>query len=169
MAAEAESPPQPLKAGRFAGRAAFAQCIRDSLAAAAEQGWSQMILCDAGFGDWPLNERVVIDSLNAWARSGRQLTILATQYEGMVRLHPRFVTWRRTWGHIVDSRVCRQIDPVNFPTLLWSPRWMLQRLDPVRDTGVAGGEPERVVPGRELVQELLQVSSPGFPATTLGL
>jgi hypothetical protein len=169
MATEPESPLEPLKTGRFAGRVAFAQLIRDSLAAAAAQGWSQLILCDAGFEDWPLNERVVIDSLNAWARSGRQFTIVATQYDSIVRLHPRFVNWRRTWGHIVDSRICRQIDPVNFPTVLWSPHWVLQRLDPVRASGVAGAEPERVVQGRELLQELLQVSSPGFPATTLGL
>jgi hypothetical protein len=46
---------------------------------------------------------------------------------------------------------------------------VLQRLDPVRASGVTGAEPERVVQGRELLQELLQVSSPGFPATTLGL
>lgn len=155
--------------GRFSGRIAFAQLIRDSLAAAAEHGWNQLILCDGGFEDWPLNEKEVIDSLNAWARSGRSFTIVAAQYDGIVRQHPRFVSWRRTWGHIVDSRICRQIDTVNFPSVLWSPYWALQRLDPVRCSGIAGAEPERIVQLRELLQELLQVSSPGFPATTLGL
>jgi len=68
MATEPQSPLEPLKTGRFAGRVAFAQLIRDSLAAAAAQDWNQLILCDASFEDWPLNERAVIDSLNAWAR-----------------------------------------------------------------------------------------------------
>lgn len=79
------------------------------------------------------------------------------------------MNWRRTWGHIVDSRICRQIDAANFPSVLWSPGWALQRLDPVRCSGIAGAEPERIVELRELLHELLQVSSPGFPATTLGL
>lgn len=168
MATEPAIPAAPA-AGRFAGRIAFAQLIRDSLAAAAEQGWNQLILCDGGFEDWPLNEKVVIDSLNAWARGGRSFTIVAAQYDAIVRLQPRFVNWRRTWGHIVDSRICRQIDTVNFPSVLWTQRWALQRIDPVRCSGIAGAEPERIVQLRELLQELLQASSPGFAATTLGL
>ncbi len=161
--------PAPLESGRFVGREAFAQQLRDSLQAAAQEGWSRLMLCDASFEDWPLNERSVIDSLQAWSRSGRTLTIVAAQYDGVVRQHPRFVNWRRTWGHIVESRICRQIDAVNFPTVLWSPSWVVQRLDPVRGSGIAGAEPERIVQIREMLQELLKASTPGFPATTLGL
>lgn len=163
----AQTPPLP--AGRFVGREAFAQCVRDALQVAAEQGWREIILCDPTFGDWPLHERQLIDSLQAWSRSGRKLTMLATGYDVVIRQHARFVTWRRTWGHIIDARICRQIDPVNFPAVLWSPHWTLQQLDPVRSSGVSGAEPERVVLVREQLQELMQVSSPGFPATTLGL
>lgn len=168
MATESGTP-APLESGRFVGREAFGQQLRDTLQGAAREGWSQLILCDAGFEDWPLNEKSVIDSLQAWARSGRTLTIVAAQYDGVVRQHPRFVNWRRTWGHIVDSRICRQIDAVNFPTVLWSPHWAVQRLDPVRGSGIAGAEPERIVQIREMLQELLKASTPGFPATTLGL
>lgn len=162
--------PEPgLPTRRFAGREAFAQLLRDALAQAARQGWRELILCDARFADWPLHERQVVDSLHAWSRAGRRCTILATGYDTVVRQHPRFVQWRRTWGHIVEARVCRQIDPVNFPTVLWSPQWTLRLLDPVRCSGVCGCEPERIVQNRELLQELIQASSPGFPATTLGL
>ncbi|MEO7938282.1 MAG: hypothetical protein ABIR55_06630, partial [Burkholderiaceae bacterium] len=63
----------------------------------------------------------------------------------------------------------RQIDAVNFPTVLWSPQWTMQLLDPVRSVGVQGSEPERIVQTRELLKELLQTSSPGFPSTTMGL
>lgn len=168
MATESETP-VPSESGRFVGREAFAQQLRDALQAAAREGWAQLILCDAGFEDWPLNEKSVVDSLQAWSRSGRSLTIVAAQYDGVVRQHPRFVNWRRTWGHIVDSRICRQIDAVNFPTVLWSPHWAVQRLDPVRGSGIAGAQPERLLQIREMLQELLKASAPGFPATTLGL
>jgi hypothetical protein len=168
MATESGAPAS-LEAGRFVGREAFVQLLRDSFEVAAREGWSQLILCDAGFEDWPLNERRVVDSLQAWARSGRTFTVVAAQYDGVVRQHPRFVNWRRTWGHIVDGRICRQIDAANFPTVLWSPHWAVQRQDQVRGSGIAGAEPERIVQIREMLQELLRASAPGFPATTLGL
>ncbi len=158
-----------LPSGRFVGRQAFAQRVRDALAAAAAQGWPELTLCDADFGDWPLHERQVVESLHAWSRSGRSFTILATGYDSVIRQHARFVDWRRTWGHIVEARICRQIDPGNFPSVVWSPRWTMQLLDPVRRAGVCSAEPEHVVQVQELLKELLQASSPGFPSTTLGL
>lgn len=170
MASDAGAAALPaLPGGRFVGREAFGQLLRDALATAAQQGWRELVLCDAHFGDWPLHERQVIDSLHAWARAGRSCTLLATGYDTVVRQHARFVTWRTTWGHLIDARVCRQIDAGNFPTVLWSPHWTLQVLDPLRCTGVCGAEPERIVQMRESLQELVQVSSPGFPSTTLGL
>lgn len=159
----------PLEPGRFVGRDAFRQQLRNTFQGAAQEGWSRLILCDAGFEDWPLNEKSVIDSLQAWARSGRTITIVAAHYDGVVRQHPRFVNWRRTWGHVVESRICRQVDSLNFTTVLWSPHWAVQRLDPVRGSGIAGAEPERIVQIREMLQELLKISTPGFSATTLGL
>lgn len=168
MASDQEIHPA-LPSGRFSGRTAFAQRLRDALAAAADHGWNQLWVCDPTFEDWPLNERTVIDALHVWARNGRSFTIVAAQYDSIVRQQPRFVTWRRTWGHIIDARICRQVDPASFPSVLWTPGWVLQRLDPVRSNGICGAEPERIVQVRELLQELWQVSSPGFPSTTLGL
>jgi hypothetical protein len=54
--------------------------------------------------------------------------------------------------------------------MLWSPAWVMHRLDPVRSVGVAGAEPGRRVAGYELLREWIQTkSSPGFSASTLGL
>jgi hypothetical protein len=77
--------PGPLLEGRFEGRADFIQLVRDALGVAAQAGWRELILSDASFYDWPLGERAVIDSLNAWARGGRQLTLLAKNYDEVVR------------------------------------------------------------------------------------
>lgn len=159
-----------LPAGRFAGREDFQQRVRDALACAAREGWQELVLSDADFHDWPLGERAVIESLQGWARSGRKITLLARTYDEIVRRHPRFVRWRGTWDHIVTCRRSASADPLDIPSLLWAPAWVLQRLDPERCVGVSGAEPERRVLLRETLDEwLLRKSSPGFPATTLGL
>ena len=162
--------PGPLLEGRFEGRADFIQLVRDALGAASQAGWRELILSDASFYDWPLGERAVIDSLNAWARGGRQLTLLAKNYDEVVRRHPRFVAWRTTWGHIIQCRACPNADALDVPSILWSPDWVMQRLDPVRSVGIAGAEAGRRVATRELLREWIDnKSAPGFASTTLGL
>ena len=164
-----ESSEPTLSTGPFAGRVAFAQLVRDALATAAREGWHELVLCDATFEDWPLRERAVAESLHAWAKSGRKFTVLAPTYEGVLRNQPRFVEWRKTWSHIVECRRCRAADPLDFPSAIWSPAWVMQRLDLARSTGFCGPEPGRRVRLRELLDEKIRGSSPGFAATTLGL
>lgn len=160
----------PLPEGRFSGREAFQQLVRDALATAAREGWREIILSDANFHDWPLGERAVVESLQEWAHSGRRLTMLASSYSEVIRRHARLVRWRGTWDHILTCRVSPAADPLDIPSVLWSPGWVLQRLDPERCTGVTGREPERRVLLRENLNEWLRSkSAPGFPATTLGL
>ncbi|MFL6693334.1 MAG: hypothetical protein ACJ8GO_10270 [Ramlibacter sp.] len=161
----ADSLPQ----GRFEGREAFRQMIRDALARAAAEGWRELILSDASFADWPLGERGVAESLQAWSASGRRCILLARRYDDVRRLHARFVDWRQTWSHIVEAHGCPSADPLEFPSVIWSPAWTMRRLDVDRCNGVAGREPERRVAVRELIDGWLQKSSPAFAATTLGL
>lgn len=161
--------PSGLPAGRFSGHGAFAQLVRDALAQAALDGWREIVLCDASFEDWPLRERSLVESLHAWSGAGRRFTMLAASYDVVLRQHARFVTWRRTWGHIIDCRICHHAGGPDFPSVLWSPVWAMSRLDPVRCTGISGAEPERRVRLRETLDELRRNSSPGFPASTLGL
>jgi hypothetical protein len=162
-------PPLALHGGRFAGREAFQQLVRDAFACAARDGWPEIIVCDATFEEWPLRERVVVESLQAWSKTGRRFTMLATRFDGVLRNQPRFATWRKTWSHIIECRQCRTADPLDFPSALWSPAWVMQRLDLARSTGVSGHEPDRRVILRELLAEKMRASAPGFPASTLGL
>lgn len=165
----AQDAPQPLRSGRFEGRNEFQQLIRDALACAAREGWRQIILCDANFHDWPLGERVVAESLQAWSASGRHCTLLARNWDDALRRHARFVTWRRTWAHIIDARACSSADPLDLPSAIWSPGWAMQRLDIERCNGFCGSEPERRVLLRQDLGEWLQRSSPSFPAHVAGL
>jgi hypothetical protein len=158
-----------LPAGRFSGREAFGELVRDALACAARERWREIILSDADFEDWSLGERAVAESLAAWSATGGHVTLLARRYDAVVRRHARFVTWRKTWSHIIEARSCPSADPLELPSAIWSPRWVMQRLDLERCTGVSGNEPDRRLLLRERLGECLKKSSPGFAATTLGL
>ena len=162
-------PSQPHMSGMFSGPTAFAQLVRDAIARAAHEGWPAMVWSDANFDNWPLGERVVADALQAWSRSGRTLLMLAHNYDTVIRYQPRFVTWRKTWDHLIECRLCKTIDASEMPSALWSPHWAMRRLDLVRSTGVADLEPARRVLLKEELDECLRQSSPGFSATTLGL
>ena len=161
--------PPELPSGRFTGRVEFQQLVRDALARAARDGWPELILSDPDFADWPLGERAVAESLRAWSAAGRHCILLACRYEELAIRHARFVTWRRAWSHIIDARACGSADLLEFPSAIWSPGWVMQRLDPERCIGYCGSEPERRVVLRENLQEWIARSSPSFAATTLGL
>lgn len=160
---------EALPSGRFAGREAFQQMVRDALACAASEGWPELILSDATFEDWPLQERAVAEFLQTWSRSGRQVTLLATRYDEVIRKHARFVAWRKTWGHIIECRVCRPAAPLDFPSAIWSRSWFMHRLDPLRSVGICGIDRERAIQLREILDEKIRDSAAGFPVTTLGL
>jgi hypothetical protein len=158
-----------LPARRFEGREDFRQLVRDALACAAREGWREIILSDADFEDWPLGERAVEESLQAWASSGRRMTLLARSYDQVRRQHARFVRWRGTWSHIVTPLACASADALEVPSAIWSPAWVLERRELERSIGYCGAEPERRVLLRESLAEWLRQATPSFPATTLGL
>ncbi len=160
---------RPRLTGSFSGPTEFAQLVRDAIARAASEGWPAMVWSDANFEDWPLHERAVADSLQQWARSGRTLLMLASNFDTVIRYQPRFVSWRKTWDHLIECRVCKSVDASEMPSALWSPNWAMRRLDLVRSTGIADLEPARRVLLKEELDECRRQSSPGFSATTLGL
>lgn len=166
---EEQAPDTALPSRRFEGRGDFQQLLRDAFAAAAREGWREIILCDASFEGWPLGERALVESLNAWSQGGRRMVLLAKNYDSLIRTHHRFVTWRRTWSHIIDARAVPSAEQGELPSALWTPAWVLERHDPERCVGVCGNEPQRRLLLHETLKEWLLKSSPSFPATTLGL
>jgi hypothetical protein len=158
-----------LPAGAFAGRDTFRDLVRTALAAAQGQGWKEIILCDADFADWPLGERAVAESLAAWSQAGRKCVLMARTWDEAQRRHARFVTWRRTWSHIIEARSCRSADPEEFPSAIWTPGWVLERRDVIQSRGWMGPEADRRVALREKINEWMGKSSPGFASHTTGL
>ncbi|MBC7919147.1 MAG: hypothetical protein H7Y28_15195 [Rhodoferax sp.] len=160
---------QLLATGPFSGPAAFTGLVRAAIACAAREGWKQMTWCDANFEDWPLREKAVVEDLHAWAGSGRKLVLLAQNFDAMERYHARFVEWRIRWDHIVECRTCRPRAGTEFPSVLWGPHWFMHRLDMVRCRGVSSYEAQTRVGLQEELEEFRKQSTPGFPATRLGL
>jgi hypothetical protein len=158
-----------LPEGRFEGRVAFQQLVRDALRQAAVEGWREIVVCDPDFEDWPLGEREVIESLNAWAKTGRQWRMLASQYDGLMRQHARFVTWRKTWSHIIDCRSSRAVEASAMPSCLLAPGWVLRRLDLAHCAGLSSVDAGTRNTQREQLTELMHQSGPSFPASVLGL
>ena len=163
------APDTSLPSRRFAGREDFQQLVRDALAAAAREDWREIILADADFDDWPLGERAVVESLNSWSKSGRRCVLLAKKYDVVIRRHARFVAWRRTWTHIIDAHAVPSAEPLELPSAIWTPAWVLERRDIDNCAGVCGDEPQRRLTLHESLREWLLKSSPSFASTTLGL
>jgi hypothetical protein len=161
--------PAVLPQGRLQGRSVFQQAVRDALLTAAREGWKEIIVCDASFADWPLGERAVAQALQDWSRGGRRFVMLAMGYEGLPRWHARFVKWRQTWDHIIECRTCRSSDAQAFPSVFWSPSWVMQRIDTEQDVLLCDHQAARRVALRQLLEECRRDSSPGFPASVLGL
>lgn len=161
--------PFALLDGRFNGRSEFCDLIRQAFTVAVAQGWREIILCDPNFEDWPLGDRAVAQALGDWSKNGRKLTMLAKNYDEVLRKHPRFVTWRRTWSHIVECRASGSTPVDVLPSALWTPGWAMERLDLARCVGIAGPEVLSRVSLKERLNERLLKSSLSFPATTLGL
>jgi hypothetical protein len=154
---------------RFIGRTDFQQHVRDALSMAHTEGWNELWLSDATFEDWPLGERVVADALQRWSKSGRKLYLLAKRYDDLQRRHHRFVSWRVQWAHIIEARALPSADPIDFPSAIAAPQWVLQRLDPERCTGFVSNEAVHRLALRETLREQWSHASPAFAASTLGI
>ncbi|MCX7277897.1 MAG: hypothetical protein NTZ15_11330 [Burkholderiales bacterium] len=155
--------------GRFLGRVAFQQLVRDAFACAAHEGWREIFISDSNFEDWPLGERAVCAALQSWARSGRRFTMLAQNFEEVVRRHARFVEWRVTWSHLVECRAWRSADPLELPSALCSPEWMMRRLDPLHCSGLSTDDAASRIQLRQTLDTGWQKGSPAFASSVLGL
>jgi hypothetical protein len=154
---------------RFTGRSEFQAHIKQALQRALDEGCNELWLADASFEDWPLGEREVIASLQAWSSSARKLHVLAKRFDELQRSHHRFVAWRVQWAHIVQARAIPSADALDFPSAILTNTWALQRLDTERCTGFASTEPALRVALRESLQEQWARATPAFAASTLGL
>jgi hypothetical protein len=144
--------------------------MREAFARAAAEGCREIYWADVNFAEWPLGERAIIDHLTQWAYAHRRLTMLAHHYDDVIRRHPRFVDWRRQWGHIIECRACTEVEPEQFPSLFIAPGlFTLKVLDRVSHRAVLSSDTGDELRARELFDACLQRSTPSFAASITGL
>ena len=154
----------------FDSRSQFRDAVRLLFERVAQLGCKEVVLCDPDFDDWPLDEPVVLDALSRWALAHRKLTLLSGHFDHFDRAHPRWVVWRRTWGHVVDCRAADEQDAADLPSLMVAdPLGAIRRADPRHWRGWAYGQRNDMRRCTEMVDAALQRSAPAFPVTNLGL
>ncbi len=158
--------PPPLKS-----RSGFLAAVNWSVRAAIATDSRQMGWIDADFADWPLNDAALLQSLGVWLQMPqRKLVLLARNYTLASRVHPRFVTWRRHWGHAIDPRALPEEEGADPPTwLLVGHHAYVELFDRVHWRGHVALEPKRTHVLAHQFDALAQRSSPDFPVTNLGL
>ena len=166
----AQPEPPSTATRRFTTRGDFQAVWRDALVRIGQQGCRELWFSDPDYADWPLGERATIDALTAWAMSHRRLVLLAAQFDTLQRLHPRWVSWRRQWSHVVQCRQADEADVAAIPTMVLAPGLLTLR---VRDTvnfhgRLSFGHADAVRDADDL-DAFLQRSHEAFPATALGL
>ena len=151
-------------------RGEYLDALRAAFAQVAQAGGREVFLCDPDFAEWPLGEIAVVEHLTAWALAHRKLTVLASHYDEVVRRHPRWVTWRRQWSHVVDCRAAEDVEQGAMPTMFLAPGVVTVRLfDAENHRASVSTEAADAVRAREALDVVLQRSSPAFASTTLGL
>ena len=164
-----------MNAQTFASRADFQRLLIESLAWAAEQGCRELHAWDATWLDWPLSDAAALAALTAWAKSGRQLHLLALQYDDVVRRHPRFVRWRRDYAHCVTARAVEpevRLDAAPESLLLikgMNTHVSLRLFDRHFWRGELSLDVAQHQRGLEWFDAVAQRSSDSFAPTTLGL
>jgi hypothetical protein len=165
-----ETPP-PAATGRIINSLVeFQAALREALAEAAGAGSRELWLSDIDFAEWPLGEREVVASFERWAASSRRITLIANHFDALARLHPRWVTWRRKWSHIVSCRTNTEIEASDIPTVLIALGTASVRLsDVTHHRGRIARDRGEELRCKELIDAVLQRSEEGFPATSTGL
>jgi hypothetical protein len=155
----------------FEGAVEFAHALYQALGHASEHSTRRLCWADPDFAAWPLGEPDWISMLTRWARvGGRELVMIAGDYRAIEHRHPRFVTWRRDWSHVIQCLLPDESRTVPLPTV-WidSADQALRVFDPEHRHGRRGFDRADKHRAREDFDAILQRATPGFAAVTLGL
>jgi len=156
--------------GLIDGREDWRNRIHALMGAAADRGARRLVMLDESFEDWPLGEPAFIDALSRWVASHRELVLLAADFGAILRRHPRWVTWRRTWGHTVRCLALHEDDRAEVPALFMADGvGVLQMADRRHWRGSLRSDPAAMAQAHERLEHLVQRGSPDFPVSVLGL
>ena len=155
--------------GAIDGRTAFRDAVRRALRGAARGGVRELVWVDTDYEAWPLDDAAMLEALGAWSRlPSRRLLMVATRFDAVARLFPRFTAWRAERSHVAECRVT-DVEPSQVPTLLLAGPASLHLADAQRWRGHWLTTQREFDDWREVADVLVQRSEPGFAVNTLGL
>jgi len=160
---------EALPEGRISGPRDFDALLRRLVRVAADESWPQMCWYDTDFSHWPLGEQQVVDDLTRWSLGGGSLAMMARDFRPLMRMAPRFVTWRRQFDHRFEARVLSRSVSEEPGLAIWSSSWTLVAVDRPRCVFVATSEPAVRAQRRQEWDSSWPLGTAGFPASTLGL
>lgn len=165
-----DNDPAPAPSAAIDSAKAFGDAIVASVAQALQRRARRLVFVDPDFADWPLDDTELHASLTAFARlPGRELVLLASSFDAMQRQCPRFVVWRRVWGHAVAAWRPAD-DEVSLPSVLVADRTIaVELLDRVDWRGRVLSDDRRIHRLADEIDVFLQRCEPTFGASTLGL
>lgn len=175
---DAATPPPPAAlasapASVVHGRQAWSDALRDLFLALPQVptgAGRDLWMVGEWFEAWPLDEPAVLDALSQWIKpAGRRLHIAGGDFEAVQRRHPRFATWRRDRGHLIDAWQPAQTERVVLGPLLLAPHQALELLEVERWSARSVRDPSALRALRDGVAALLHRCESGWPVTTLGL
>jgi hypothetical protein len=152
-------------------RAGFEAAVIWGFETAIAQGARCITAVDTTFAGWPLDGRALLLRLGTWLRQPqRRLVLLAADYAGMPRDHPRFVAWRRDWSHAIQPwQAPAELVPT-LPTLLLDDGEVsVHLIDDTHWHGLARLDLRTAQLWRQRVDVILQRSGAAFAVNTLGL
>ena len=152
------------------GLSAFRSTVVAMVVDAVGSNARELVLVDPDFKDWPLEDKLLVESLGAFARRpGRRLWILAHDFDCIRSRCPRFLAWRTRFDHAVVARQ-EAVEGPPLPTaLLVDGLRALQVLERDFWRGRVLDDPVQVARLRDQLDARMQRAAPGFGATTLGL
>jgi hypothetical protein len=154
----------------LSGRTALLDAVRQVLVELPEQAPRRVVLLDAEFGDWPIDEPQVLEALSNWARPpGRQLVLIGLDFDSLARQRPRFGRWRRAWAHRVDAFRPGDLTGPSLPAWLLAGNVAIEWLDRLHWRGRRVAEAAALRTMDETTDAILQRCEPSWPVTTLGL
>lgn len=127
----------------------------------------RLVLVDASFADYPLDDGEVIAALTAWLKlPGRTVRMMGCDFEATARAHPRFARWRRDWVHRIEALAPAEPPQQPWPSLLLRDDGGLERLDAVH---WRARKVTDVVPWTAWIDASAQRCEPAWPLYSLGL
>jgi hypothetical protein len=152
-------------------RSAFVAALHWGFAQAIAGPARRIVCVDRDFADWPLDDAGLHGRLAAWLRlPQRRLVLLANDFGGVPRRHPRFVAWRAVWAHAIEAWSPPEDLASGLPTLLVDDMTVSVHLaDNVHWRGRAEADAGAAQLWRDRVDAVLQRSEAAFAVNLLGL